>query len=372
MKHILILILAAALLLSIPQTAAAVYYEDTQTDSDGSSVYYEETIEPFGAGEQANFYDDTASGIFGDAYFPENAPTEDVSGEGNAFLAGDAIEWYLEGSTLYISGQGDMYDFPNGGPWAQYKNAISRVVISGGVTSVGAYAFHDFDGLYSVDFGSSITQVGAGAFYSCDGLTSISLPATFKKFGADCFRSCANLKEIYCSGGFPRFDENCLWDTGCTIYYSASNPWAVSLIEQLETAFHNRIEFRSSDGTDPYVPTEAVLPTQPVYIPETTAPTEAPIFYPQPTQPVPVQTVPPTAPSTLPTEPEPTAPRETFLLSAEPTRPMEPARGRGTDGNSVIGVLIIMLTLAIIATASLLFHVTNRRGSGKKRRKGRR
>ncbi|MGM9603914.1 MAG: leucine-rich repeat domain-containing protein, partial [Faecousia sp.] len=165
-----------------------------------------------------------------------SAQAYDIASEGVGVTCGDQLSWALEGSTLYITGTGEMYDFPTGAPWAMYKYSISRVVISDGVTSVGAYAFQDYDSLSSVEFGNSIVSIGKDAFSSCDGLTSITLPASFKKFGENSFRSCSNLKEIHCSGNFPRFDENCLWDTYTTIYFSASNPWSVSLIEQLENA----------------------------------------------------------------------------------------------------------------------------------------
>lgn len=319
------------------------------------------------------------------AYYP------DIAAEGQGMTCGDGLSWFVDGTVLYISGQGEMYDFPNGAPWAGWKSSLTRVIISDGVTTVGAYAFKDYDALSYVEFGSTMNRIGAEAFYSCDGLTSITLPSTFKKFGESSFRSCRNLKEIHCSGNFPRFDENCLWDTYCIIYFSTANPWSVIYIEQLETAFQGRIEFRASDGTDPYQPTTA---TQPVYIPEPTQaytytepPLEAPIVITRPTEPVyteytypeytypeytaPVYTAPPQTvpPTQAPVYTEPT--QETFLLATQPTRATEPRRG--TDGSSIYGVLIIVLTLSIIGTAALLFRIANspkrRRRRSKKRRK---
>ena len=300
---------------------------------------------------------------------------EDISGEGNAAMCGDGLSWYVDGSVLYVTGQGEMYDFPGGAPWAAYKDTLTQVNLDDGVTCVGAYAFRDYDRLTDVRFGNSLTRIGAEAFYSCDGLTSISLPATFKKFGESSFRSCSNLKQIHCSGGFPRFDENCLWDTWCTIYYSASNPWSVVYIEQLETAFQGRIEFRSSDGTDPYVPTEATESTQPTYV---TEPVTTPIIFTVPTEETTVQTVPTTAPTTAPTTipaavPETTSPettKETFLMAQQPTTAPEVTESyRATDGNSIFGVLILVLTLAIIATSALLFRAGTRKPRRRKKKR---
>ena len=119
-----------------------------------------------------------------------------IAWEGTGATCGDGLTWSVEGSTLYISGSGEMYDFPSGAPWMGYKNTITQVVLSGGVTTVGAYAFQDYDSLLSVDFGTSLISLGKDAFSSCDGLTSVTLPATFKKFGENSFRSCKNLKQI--------------------------------------------------------------------------------------------------------------------------------------------------------------------------------
>lgn len=302
--------------------------------------------------------------------------------EGNGAACGDALTWTVEGSTLYITGSGEMYDFPSGAPWANYRYSITQVVLSGGVTTVGAYAFQDYDNLLSVDFGTSLISIGKDAFSSCDGLTSITLPATFKKFGENSFRSCKNLKQINCSGGFPRFDENCLWDTYTTIVYSASNPWSVSLIEQLETAFQGRIEFRSSDGTDPYVPTQAT--TAPTEQPGWNTPTESPTqetfwtnttpTYTEPvtqpvTQPVTVPTY--TEPATVPTLPPQTQPQNTqptIVLGSQATTPPTYSGGQATDGNSIFGVLIVVIILAMLATGALL--VKTARGDGKKKKKG--
>lgn len=298
----------------------------------------------------------------------------DIAQEGMGLTCGDQMSWSLEGSTLYITGSGEMYDFYSGAPWAGYKASINRVVFSDGITYVGAFAFQDYDGITSVEFGSSLVSVGKDAFSGCDGLTSVTLPSSFKKFGENSFRSCSNLKEIHCSGVFPRFDDNCLWDTYATIYYPAANPWLVSLIQQLEEAFHNRIEFRASDGTDPYVPTQATEATVP---PATEIPwnTEA---LPQVTQPVqtqptiPVYTeatvpvyTPPTTVETLPVQTLPPATQATISFGDLETRQPEPYRPAATDGSSIFGVLIVLIMLCILVTGALLF----RSAGGSKRKK---
>lgn len=299
-----------------------------------------------------------------------SAQSYDVIWEGTGMACGDSLSWSIDGTTLYITGSGDMYDFSGGAPWAAYKYSITQVILSDTVTSIGAYAFQDYDSITNVYFGTSLVTVGKDAFSGCDGLTSITLPTTFKKFGENCFRSCSNLKTINCSGGFPRFDDNCLWDTYATIVYSASNPWSVSLIEQLETAFHNRIEFRSSDGTDPYVPTE---PTQATQAP-TQEPTQEtfwvtePVVTQAPT--VPVYTQPETV-ATVPTVTQPPVTQPTIVLATEVPNYQPYGSGASSGSTGIFVLLMGVILLAILATGALLVHTAKggrRKGKGKYRR----
>ena len=141
-----------------------------------------------------------------------------------------------------------------------------------------------------------------------------------------------------------------------------------SLIEQLETAFHNRIEFRSSDGTDPYTPTQAMeAPTQETFW-VTEPPTVPPVTEPPVT--VPVYTEPATLPTAAPTVPAQTAPpatQPTIVLATEVANP-QPYQGGGSTGSGIFGLLIVVIVLAILATGALLVHTASR---GKRRRRRR-
>ena len=179
--------------------------------------------------------------------------------------------WTLAGNTLTISGSGAMEDFTEDAPWLPYASQIQKVVFTGGVTYVASGAFADYDTITEVDFGDAMYELGKRSFYSCDGLTALYMPASFKVFGEDSLRSCSKLTEIHCEGRFPSFRLNSLWDTYAKIYFPADRPWSVELIQQLEEAFHGRIEFLASDGTDPYTPT---APTQETLEETTEPPTE--------------------------------------------------------------------------------------------------
>ena len=268
---------------------------------------------------------------------------------------GENMTWSYSDGTLTITGSGEMDDFHGPAPWDAYQNDITKVVLSGSITYIGAYAFDDYDMLTSVDFGPALYQVGIGAFQSCDGLTSISFPATFKVLGEDSFRSCKNLKEIHCAGNPLTFKLNSMWDTYVTIYFPAERPWGVGYVEELEAAFKGRIEFRASDGSDPYVPTEETTEETPEETTEeTTVETTEETIY-ETTE----KTVTDTVVSTEQTENESQPVREDETEA--PDRPEEekdePLMG------VLMGLLIILGVLLFVLVGVLIFGAKgNKRG----------
>ena len=235
---------------------------------------------------------------------------------------GDNMTWEYSDGTLTITGTGAMADCaqPLDAPWFVYQNLVKNLVFSGGVTYIGARTFTDFDSIEQITFGDALYEIGEQAFKGCDGLKEITLPDTFKIFGPECFRGCRNLTAINCLGRFPSFRLNCLWDVHVKIYYPAQRPWPIGPIQDLEAAFSGRIEFLSSDGTDPYDPNETTAPPQtqpptqpPTTVPPTTLPPEtvpATTYVPVATQPVtqPPQTQPATQPPATQPVTQPSAP----------------------------------------------------------------
>ena len=286
---------------------------------------------------------------------PLAAGAENLTG-----TCGEGISWTLEEGTLTVSGNGPMEDFGEGGaPWQGSKDAITKVVLSGNVTTVGAYAFQDCDNITEVDFGTALHTLGEHSFEYCDGLTSIHLPSTFRIFGENCLHSCKNLTAIHCEGPFPSFKLNCLWDTNTKIYFPAKSPWPVTLIQQLEEAFHGRIEFLDSEGKDPYTPEEETTEatTEATTEPTTEATTEPT------TEPT---TIPTTAPTTVPTTAPTTAPATEAATEATTfpyTFPTEVTEAPKKSGGAGVGLALIGLTLSLAGFGFLIFG----RKTGKKR-----
>lgn len=102
--------------------------------------------------------------------------------------------------TLYISGQGRMYDYsrrigfdvhPDSShvtrgsstdagtrPWESYKTDIKHIVAGEGVTYIGERTFDGLQNLESVVFPSSLTEIGHTSFNDCSSLLNIYCYAT--------------------------------------------------------------------------------------------------------------------------------------------------------------------------------------------------
>ena len=116
------------------------------------------------------------------------------------------LTWTLENGVLTISGTGkmDRYGYnskPDGSgvtsaPWGEYYEAIERVVIENGVTSIGYYAFSGCTSLASIVIPDSVELIGNDAFSGCSSLETVTLGNGLKTIGGNAFKDCTGLKSI--------------------------------------------------------------------------------------------------------------------------------------------------------------------------------
>jgi uncharacterized repeat protein (TIGR02543 family) len=128
---------------------------------------------------------------------------------------GDSLNWTLyEDGELYITGTGEMYDYSiessddNFVPWKSYRKNIKTVIADEGVTSIGNYAFQDYDlyqeGTYKdsitkVILPSTLKRIGNSSFQWCNSITKIKIPNSVTTIGKCAFRNCTALFEVVLS-----------------------------------------------------------------------------------------------------------------------------------------------------------------------------
>ena len=119
-----------------------------------------------------------------------------VGAETLSGTCGDGVTWEFDDETgvLTISGAGAMEDYNQKyqdpmrpyfkvttAPWGDHIGEITSVVVSDGVTSIGANAFFNYFGLASsftsLQIGKDVSSIGAAAFLGCGSLESITVDA---------------------------------------------------------------------------------------------------------------------------------------------------------------------------------------------------
>lgn len=113
---------------------------------------------------------------------------------------GSPLTWSLDtNGKLTISGTGAMpeYGYAQDTPWfSQYRDDITSVVVSEGITTVGRMSLSYLANLTSVTLPSTVTAINDGAFGGDVKLEEITIPKNVSTFGADVFYGCKGLKKI--------------------------------------------------------------------------------------------------------------------------------------------------------------------------------
>lgn len=116
-----------------------------------------------------------------------------IAGAETNGTCGDSITWILgDDGTLTISGSGDMpdYDWSSTAPWDSQKDAITKIVVSDGVTSIGDLAFNGCKALADVTIADTVTSIGCWAFCDCNNLNEVDLPTGLKIIKKAAFMDC--------------------------------------------------------------------------------------------------------------------------------------------------------------------------------------
>lgn len=186
-------------------------------------------------------------------WIPYDPKTEDVASDSYpGYPTGGQILWTLDPASgiLTLSGSGAMQDFDKNSnlpPWEPYKDQITGIVIHGGITKVGAYAFYECSNVRSLVLGegiqqigqrafssldklgelvlpSTLTDIGQWAFESCGAIQRLIIPASVTHIGLEAFQMCWDLEKLIFLGNAPTDSAGCLDYCDATVYYPAENP----------------------------------------------------------------------------------------------------------------------------------------------------
>ena len=191
--------------------------------------------------------------------YPDGAITGDMTLYGSrGELAGKNITWSVE--TTYVedevleegqaptvqdviltfTGTGAMFDFLNADavdvPWYGYLSSATKVVISDGITSVGANSFNGFKKIKSVEFADSIEKIGKNAFAYCSNsaFRTLVIPASVKEICENAFIGAENLREVVLNDGLEKIGSSAFY--GDKRIRSIVVPSSLKVIET--AAFH--------------------------------------------------------------------------------------------------------------------------------------
>lgn len=156
---------------------------------------------------------------------------------GGAAGDGSGVTWQLTENTddpstytLTIRGSGAMEDYLMSGhqPWRSFRDQITSVVVSPGVTSIGNLAFTRFSKLIHVDIADSVVSIGEGVFSDCSSLTDITVPQSVTYIGGLAFSGCTSLSSITLSNNITSIGNAAF--KNCTNLTSITIPGSVTSI----------------------------------------------------------------------------------------------------------------------------------------------
>ena len=104
---------------------------------------------------------------------------------------GDNISFLLDSDTLTLTGSGPMYNFTqDGSPWYDERNSIKKVIMSNGISTIGAYSFYFCYELVSIEIPQSVTEIYTHAFDACRTMESVTLPDNIRIIDENVFYQC--------------------------------------------------------------------------------------------------------------------------------------------------------------------------------------
>ena len=109
---------------------------------------------------------------------------------------GENAFWGLTNDSVFtVYGAGPMYDYyiMVEIPWRDMRFNIKKVIISEGITSVGAFSFFQYLNIEEIEIAGSVESIGTCAFSNSKGLRKLTLSEGIKRFGDGAFSTVSSL-----------------------------------------------------------------------------------------------------------------------------------------------------------------------------------
>lgn len=109
-----------------------------------------------------------------------------------------AMQWSVEGNTLYITGNGYMDGFSSNDsrPWDIYRGQIQRIVMTGTMDNVGNYAFKGCTELKEIVWPDGLKYINNYAFSGCASLREVTIPDQVEVIFEYAFKGCVGLRTV--------------------------------------------------------------------------------------------------------------------------------------------------------------------------------
>ena len=154
----------------------------------------------------------------------------------------------IESGEMSFSGSGDIpnYSVSSPAPWNKLASVVNYLDISEGISSIGDYAFNNFDNIESIELPNGIKVIGKNVFYSCDQLSYIEVPDSVQNISDSAFSECDALNELVFCGNAPTFGKDFIKNSpGINIYYPVTATGWGSLLQQT----YNLCKWQTWDNT---------------------------------------------------------------------------------------------------------------------------
>ena len=158
-------------------------------------------------------------------------PTHEYSAPGDY-----VIKLTVDGSVGFAgSGSSNQYSYllryssGSDGRNKVYQNAIQKVEIGDGVTSIGNEAFYNCYSLPSVTIPNGVTSIGNQAFRNCYSLSSVTIPNGVTSIGTQAFHSCYSLSSVTIPNGVTSINTQAFYN--CYSLSSVTIPNGVTSID---------------------------------------------------------------------------------------------------------------------------------------------